>query len=1381
MFPNTTKIVKQTLDILLMSLIICVAFHTTIIHAEKIELNESTVEEVYQEENPESEIINDNIDERLTLSTNETDEEYDEPIYQNSNNTQAESFLEPEISVNNDAKQIISVNNEDQQLSGEIKTENEIPANVYGQFKSINNDELSQLTNSLNLYLAEHNQEIDTCLLSLDIGFYNSDESKFIITGDSTVKLYIDWEILNSAQLFHLKNDGTWENIIYTMYAASDTSPRYIEFETKSFSPFLFIKTIDIKENKIQDQYDTSSELEDVESIDENIENIENISKNKLKAINNKTLLGADGQNDEKLPLSSYIYLVKEIWGDGVHKFGETTSEFKVRLYQDDEGLQVPLSGYTITVAGEEYTTDENGEFIFPLTVNVTGTSYNSANVTFYIPSPCNYEITEINTDYPAYKSTTIPSNSSGYMSQNSGTGVYFQCKLGAILLTPSINVNTDYPEYMPTFPFEIKLEKNGEPISGTFQSVGLANNVTFEDGKTVIPMKPAVTGNGTHAVGDYILIFEIPEQTNFKVNFTEEFRNKYSHDCADFLFNCRDYNGNIIDGIWSVNYFYNFGNYGTKFYNGDQYFYFHDTTEKVDNISYYFSSHSGDYNFHDVPMSYDYKPDGTKVYYYDPDGNENEIIVHNDERVVCVLFPRGSVENIGCRYKPVDYVRIWDFVGTTNIIDDGQRLDASHSWDDSEERRGTLVVAAEEYGLKSFHKAAPGVNKVDATFELFLSRHFQNKVKLILDHYDTYEYKGEIYSNVYIANGESVAIDVEDERSTIHTDENGNFNILYPRMIESSKSIDPVFKTDGNESFGGNYEIKEKECDNNYFIGKDSWKSSTSEPTLKLRDYLYYNGQHLNSGWMLQTKTDVTTFDYNKLSYDNAEVLIAKMDLYNGIWPVISKRIEAYESQNYKNTDFWFDVKNESGEIIKSFTLKDGESFILSPENVPGLTAEKLRNGKIFIDERKTDNWNKRIESEYIWRAGQYGYYLGDGITDKLLDITFINKAYPSVIKKVKGPYNSDEEFWFDVYKCHRNADEELVASFSLKNNEFFQMNAENIPGFYYQYLSDYYDGYHIVERKKEGWTSTYNFNRWNSRSVSSNDMIYTNSRLLKNLSIKKSFTETQNKNSIVKFKISLWDDNDGIKHPIKNFTVYTDDTEPVFDENNQTSSMSSIVTNANGECIVEVIVPSGSESGIENFWIPSHCHYKIEEISCNLPGVRQISKTNEVGIITEDITSEWVNEVIPSYDVIISKQDIHGQELAGASLKITGRETGATSDIEPISWVSGSDGYENGTNQPSLKPHTVQLAPGNYTLHEDTPPTGYKIALDINFIVDEEGKIKVNNKIVSKIIMKDFPIDSGIHLHTGGTGRASLYLMGSLIGLFISIIAIRRKTKKI
>lgn len=97
-------------------------------------------------------------------------------------------------------------------------------------------------------------------------------------------------------------------------------------------------------------------------------------------------------------------------------------------------------------------------------------------------------------------------------------------------------------------------------------------------------------------------------------------------------------------------------------------------------------------------------------------------------------------------------------------------------------------------------------------------------------------------------------------------------------------------------------------------------------------------------------------------------------------------------------------------------------------------------------------------------------------------------------------------------------------------------------------------------------------------------------------------------------------------------------------------------------------------------------------------------------------------------THPVSIQKQDKDGNLIGGASLQVTGREVGMTTDITPITWTS-----EPGSEK------ILELRKGSYVLHEITPPVGYLGASDISFTVDGSGVITIDNQVVDKVVMID------------------------------------------
>ncbi len=84
---------------------------------------------------------------------------------------------------------------------------------------------------------------------------------------------------------------------------------------------------------------------------------------------------------------------------------------------------------------------------------------------------------------------------------------------------------------------------------------------------------------------------------------------------------------------------------------------------------------------------------------------------------------------------------------------------------------------------------------------------------------------------------------------------------------------------------------------------------------------------------------------------------------------------------------------------------------------------------------------------------------------------------------------------------------------------------------------------------------------------------------------------------------------------------------------------------------------------------------------------------------------------------EIIISKQDLGGNELPGAEIQIKNED--------------GSKIIENWTSSDQEK--HIYLKPGNYIFHEEAAPNGYLKVTDIHFKVTTDGKVQVIKKSVA------------------------------------------------
>ncbi|WP_300123365.1 SpaA isopeptide-forming pilin-related protein, partial [uncultured Enterococcus sp.] len=91
---------------------------------------------------------------------------------------------------------------------------------------------------------------------------------------------------------------------------------------------------------------------------------------------------------------------------------------------------------------------------------------------------------------------------------------------------------------------------------------------------------------------------------------------------------------------------------------------------------------------------------------------------------------------------------------------------------------------------------------------------------------------------------------------------------------------------------------------------------------------------------------------------------------------------------------------------------------------------------------------------------------------------------------------------------------------------------------------------------------------------------------------------------------------------------------------------------------------------------------------------------------------------EVEEKKEVVFSKQDIAGNEIAGAQIQIK----------------QGEEVVEKWTSKEGQS-HQINLAPGRYTFHEETAPKGYVAVTDFAFTVNADGTVEVHETQDAKV----------------------------------------------
>ena len=538
------------------------------------------------------------------------------------------------------------------------------------------------------------------------------------------------------------------------------------------------------------------------------------------------------------------------------------------------------------------------------------------------------------------------------------------------------------YKEYTLPITYTITASVDGIPLSGSYDcvgGVGYGSEVTFVDGVSTVDLK---LGESTTLM--------LPSGTKYELSLD---------DVTLKAFSIR----NNINGTITL-YDNNVANFGL-FYVADQYFYYLDDTGKVPECRYFFRGKVGrpyddiGYNL-DTPLSHVMLDDGTKVYYFDPNGDEYEIIVDSGQKVVCANLPMMTTELIGIKYAPVGGVRIWNnFNGSGSW--NGEDVEAYTSWSYMGRPRGIFAYAYEPLAIRKLQKTVTPTGD-GSKAQFILSTSSDKSKKYTYEHYDTYEYGGVTYENVYKLNGNVVKDgESEDADTFIETDESGSAYILYPMRMRNTigRLSEAEDKTYG--SIGSAYLFETGCVDEQY---NPELYRSVYFGDRELSPVFDVNGNepHVEDNWFyLHYRADVANFSYDNVSIGDAIRVESNISYENGLWPYVIKKVDG--ESDYNDVPFWFDVYDENDEIVASFSLKNDERQLINSDLIDGLTKDDLFSGKYRIKERETSGWiNMSVTGQGVRQADGYAFY-NNCYSSVRQDMTFTNRKVSDIsISKV-------------------------------------------------------------------------------------------------------------------------------------------------------------------------------------------------------------------------------------------------------------------------------------------------------------------------------------------------------------------------------------------
>ena len=459
-------------------------------------------------------------------------------------------------------------------------------------------------------------------------------------------------------------------------------------------------------------------------------------------------------------------------------------------------------------------------------------------------------------------------------------------------------------------------------------------------------------------------------------------------------------------------------------------------------------------------------------------------------------------------------------------------------------------------------------------------------------------------------------------------------------------------------------------------------------------------------TGSVIIKKNEISTAEVtNTYSKDKGSLKISK---------TVTGLSDADQKANADKT-YKFTVKGSDDKYYKADGTASDTEVVLGIKANESLTIANLPVGTYTVEE-KQDNAAIETYGLSVEGTGSVIIKKNETSTASVTNTYSKDKGSLTISKKVTGlsdadqKANADKTYKFTVkgsddkyYKADGTAsDTEVVLG--IKANE--SLTIANLP----------VGTYTVEEKQDDAAIETYGL------SVEGTGTVTIKKDETATATVTNTYSKDKGSLTISKAVTGLSDaDKEANKDKTYKFTVKGSDNKYYAADG----------TASGTEVVLEI--KAGASLTLENLPVGE---YTVEEVKedASMEGY-DLTATGE-GTVTvrkdetavADVTNTF--ELIP-HDVVLTKTDIGGKELAGAKFELAGvQEDGV--EIEKIEWIS------DGTSK------TISLKPGTYTLEETAAPDGYNtIQNKVTFTVDKDGKvivtesakITVNGKEISEV----------------------------------------------